>query len=50
MSDGRRDREGGLSERELRIISGVFNIGTLPLHPPIPGLFLMSLVSLFARF
>ena len=41
---------GGLSERELHIISGVSNIGTLPLHLPIPGLFLMSLVSLFAQF
>ena len=32
------------------IIRRVFDTLTLPLHPPIPGILLVSLVSLFACF
>ena len=45
-SEGERERERETGwERVMKcIISCVFNICTLPLHPPIPGFFLMSLV------
>ena len=36
-----RERQGEQGERES---CNVFNTWTLPIHPPIPGFFLMSLV------